>query len=152
MSPDGRVSRKGITKLSRHVRSHERAVDKLGARKKIVRAVFDSPGFVTVDGSGALEKLIEILHSGDIQKEERRAIIERIHAETDLLKSQATQKRIEALSAAVAILKSLGISDDQIVKSLGVDRGLVPLLGGPLVDLEDATAVGSLQRVEIVRE
>jgi hypothetical protein len=114
-----------------------------------LRAHFESPGFITVDGSGALEKLIDILHSGDLAKEERRAIIARIEAETDLLKAQAAKQRIEALAGAVAALQSLNLSPDEILRLLQGDRFLVNLLGGPIGELAAAQTMGDLQKLSV---
>jgi len=43
-------------KLSTRIRSHEKFGLEVGARARVVRARFSSPGFVTIDGSRALGK------------------------------------------------------------------------------------------------
>ena len=138
--------------LIRHIRWHERLARDIGSRPRVVRAVFQSPGFITVDGSGALEKLVDILHSGDLAKEERRAIIERIRAETEVLRSQAIKQKMEALSGAVGVLQALGMTAEQILGVLQSERGLINLLGEPTAELELAKATGSLEKIEIAHE
>ncbi len=133
-------------KLSARIRANERYQREHGFGARLIRARFDSPGFLTVDGSGALEKLIDILHQGDLAKAERKAIIERIQAETDLMKAQAFKQRIDALSAGVAVFKSLGLGDEQIIRLISHDPALIDLIGAPITRLEDAQRVGILQK------
>jgi hypothetical protein len=136
-------------KLSERIKLHQRFGVDVGARARVLRAQFSSPGFITVDGSGALEKVIDILHSGDLQKEERRAIIERVRAETEMLHAQAAKAKVEALSGAIAALQALGIGNDQIVRLLQRDGTLIKLLGEPVAALEEAQATGILEKASL---
>src|SRR5262245_31839910 len=132
-------------KLSTRIRSHEKFGLEVGARARVVRARFSSPGFVTIDGARALAKVIDILHAGDLAKEERRAIIERVRAETEVLHAQAAKTKVEALAGAISALQTLGISTDQIVRLLQRDGALVKLLGEPVAEIEAAQATGVLE-------
>jgi len=89
--------------------------------------------------------VIDILHSGDLAKEERRAIIERVRAETEVLHAQAAKTKVEALAGAISALQTLGISTDQIVRLLQRDGALVKLLGEPVAEIEAAQATGVLE-------
>ena len=133
-------------KLSERIRAYEKFGLEVGARARVVRARFSSPGFITIDGSGAIEKLVDILHSGDLQKEERRAIIERIRAETELISAQAAKAKVEALAGAIAALQSVQIPNDQIIRLLQRDQTLVKLLGAPVAELEAAQTAGVIEK------
>lgn len=134
-------------KLSTRLRSVVRYAHETGGGPRVARARFGSPGFITVDGSGALEKVIDILHQGDLAKEERKALIERITAETDLLRSQAAKQKLEVLSGAIAVLQSLGLERDDIIRLISKDGALVRLLGMPIVDIEGAQRSGVLRKL-----
>ena len=134
-------------KLSARIRSVEKYEHEAGTGPRLARARFDSPGFITVDGSGALEKVIDILHQGDLAKEERKALIEHIKAETELLRAQATKQKLEVLSGAISVLQSLGLNRDEIIGLISRDGALVGLLGEPVVDIEAAHSSGVLRKL-----
>jgi hypothetical protein len=74
----GTNARIGPIDPSRWIRFHEDQARDDGSGAILARAEFASPGFFSVDGSGALTKVMDILHCGELQNEEREAIIQRI--------------------------------------------------------------------------
>jgi hypothetical protein len=120
----------------------------------VAKASFASPGFITIDGSGALEKLIDILHSGRLQNEERVALIERIRAETariqadsDLIRTQVRAANITALREAITVLEALAYTPDEIRTFLVNDHRLQGLLGEPLVSFRQHQEIGVITAV-----
>lgn len=91
-----------IEKLSTRIRRIEDYERREGNGPRLIQATFESPGFVTVDATGPIDKLIDILHHGELDKEEQRAIIERISAETELIRAKAAKKKINVLNGAIA--------------------------------------------------
>jgi hypothetical protein len=121
---------------------------------RIVRIEFRSPGLVTLDGSGSIEKLIDILHSGKLQLEERRAIIDRIKAETEKIQaesqrtvSEATLNNMKALSEAVAVFQAAGLKPEEIRELIVRDPRLVPLVGGPVAVLASYQRSGAITAI-----
>ena len=117
-------------------------------RPTIASARFDSPGVITIEASGAVEKLIDILHSGKLQNEERQAIIARIHAETSRQLAETRRLNADALRATVDTLLAVGFEKDAIRQMLIKAPALDTLIGVPIVRLENALTSGELAVIE----
>jgi hypothetical protein len=125
----------------------------LVARRDLPQVRFariSSPGFLSIDGGGALEKVVDILHKGDLDREQTQALTERIQAETDLIRAQAAEKTMATIAAAVDMLKSIGFQPEEIRQMLARDPGLGHTLGNPILALRQMLDAGPVTQVRLV--
>lgn len=109
----------------------------------------NSPGIVSFDGAGdVINKLIDLVHKGDLDREQLEAVIDRIRAETRLANASALEKEVSALQKAVAVMKSLGLTNPEIQSRLLQNPNLRHLLADPLVTLDEHKREGNLIQIQ----
>jgi hypothetical protein len=121
-----------------------------GTGLQIHRVSIASPGVFSIDGGAALGRIVDILHKGDLEREERAAIIDRIGAETRLLEAQAAEIQIANTAATIQVLKDIGYSQAEIRDMIMGDPNLTGALGQPLVQLTGMKQSGMI--TEVARE